>query len=1181
MFFRHLKIGYRLGWTFALLIAVFAVANAINAYYLQKLAEYERNLYRHPFTVSTAILRIDGSIVRMHHIMRGLVLSKDEQELEGAITAIADLEWKVFKDLDLVYERFLGEKTKVDELRSLLNGWKPIRDSAIEHLRRGENQIALDITYGKASEYVKKLTLTINEFILFARNKADTFHANAEAQHQEAIFISFLLFFIGILVSIALAVFNTRSIVYPIRRLSSVAGKIAAGDLSSRVGFQGTDEFGQLARVFDQMASQTEESIWVQSSSTDLMTHLQRAENLPDLAESLIRYLTPLLQGGHGVVYLLDEQSGRYELQASYGYEHRKNLRTSFAPGEGLIGQCVREKRPIRLNNVPDDYVLISSGLGEGKPLSIYAFPILSHEQVLCVMEIAAFQSFSSAQLAVLKESSQSISLIMENLRRSYRAQELLKQTQAQAEKLSAQQEELRQANEVMKKQTDSLQASEEELRIQQDNLSAANRNLQEKTQRLMDEQSAREQANQVLQQKALELEQASRYKSEFLANMSHELRTPLNSLLILAKSFSQNREGNLQPGQIEAARIIHASGEDLLRLINDILDLAKIEAGRMELHLETMNLTEFSHVLVEQVRPMAETKGLEFEVSIEPELPDHFYTDWERCGQILKNLLANAIKFCQEGSVSIHFQRPDPASLPPPPANFPKEGLAVLVTDTGIGIPEDKIQIIFEAFQQGDGTTNRHFGGTGLGLSISLELAKALGGSIAVHSQEGKGSTFALFLPAQGTRLEKNPEILNKVLAASPLPTPASPEIVPLVADDRKSLLPRDPSILIIEDDQNFARTICLLFHEKGFKCVVATDGRTGLSLAMQHQPIGIILDLGLPDLDGWSVLDCLKQNSETRHIPVHIVSGQEHLADEMQKGAIGFLRKPVSSSQLEMALDRIQYFHTSKIRELLVVEDNLAAQKAIISLLDNDTINITTTATGEEASTLLKDRHFDCMILDLGLPDMTGFELLDRLHDLPEVHKPPVVVYSGRDLSRDEYQHLQHYTDSIVIKGAKSADRLLDEVVLFLHSVEEKLPESQRQMLRQVHDPEQTLLNKKVLLVDDDVRNTFALSRTLELNGLKVMISASGQKALEILADNSDIQLVLMDIMMPEMDGYQTMQEIRKTRSMQKLPIIAVTAKAMLEDRERCLAAGANDYLPKPIDTDRLLSMMRVWLY
>ena len=1187
MLFNQLKIGHRLGWAFGLLIFLFSALNIVNSLYMQNLSEHERNLYKHPFAVSTAMLRIDGNIVRMHRSMKDVALAEHEKDLEEAIAIVADLEGQVFQDLDLVYERFLGKKEKVDLLRRLFRNWKPIRDNVIDHMRMHEKREAAVITKGQGAEYINQLNEQINSFILFARNKADAFHQKAESDHQEALLVSYLLLLLGVVVSIILALWNTRSIVHPIDLLISAANKIADGDLSSRVGFKGKDELGRLAKIFDRMATQTEELVWIKSTSSELTTQMQKANNLRDLAQLLISRLTPLLEGGHGVIYLINDDTGRYELFASYGYEHRKNLSNSFAPGERLVGQCVLEKQPIILDSVPDDYIRISSGLGESKPLNIYAFPVLSQSEVLCVVEIASFKRFTESQLKLLKESSQAIALILENQRRSHRTEELLRKTQTQSDELSTQQEELRQANEAMKKQTESLKASEEELRIQQDNLEATNRHLEEKTNRLEDEQEAREQARLELEVKADELEKASQYKSEFLANMSHELRTPLNSLLILAKSFADNQEGNLTANQIEAASIIHGSGEDLLRLINDILDLAKIEAGRMEMNSETMDIQPFAQSIQNQFHHMAVEKGLEFSVSIDPALPAHFHTDWERIGQIIKNLISNALKFTKQGNVSVHFQPPDFSSQPSPPTNFSTAGLAVHVTDTGIGIPEDKMNLIFEAFHQGDGTTSRHFGGTGLGLSISRELAHALGGHLGAHSKIGKGSTFTLFLPPKNISLTTTPNTPVTTAISpqqhKPIPTPSpSPTVVTTtVEDDRATLKHGDSALLIIEDDAKFARTVYMIFRDKGFKCLVASDGETGLSLAIQYRPIGIILDLGLPDIDGWSVLSRLKEDPDTRHIPVHIVSGQDNATSVMQKGAVGFLNKPVSSSHLEQALERMRHFHADGIRELLVVEDNPDGQKAIIHLLSNETINITVIGTGSEALALLQERHFDCMILDLGLPDMSGFDLLDQIRDHRDLIKPPVVVYSGKELTKEEHLHLQRYTDSIVIKGAKSAERLLDEVVLFLHSVEDKLPESQRRMLRQAHNPEIALRGKTILLVDDDVRNTFALARILEIQGLHIVMAPSGKKALELLEKDNQIELVLMDIMMPGMDGYQAIREIRKKEKTRKLPIIAVTAKAMLEDRQKCLDAGANDYLSKPIDTDRLLSMMRVWLY
>jgi len=750
-------------------------------------------------------------------------------------------------------------------------------------------------------------------------------------------------------------------------------------------------------------------------------------------------------------------------------------------------------------------------------------------------------------------------------------------------------------AEEEIQRQTEELHSSNEELSQQSEELKASNDELEVKSQALeeqTDELKTRateiEAAKSEVEKKAEELELASKYKSEFLANMSHELRTPLNSLLILAKMLASNDEGNLTDDQVESAKVIHGGGQDLLFLINEILDLSKVEAGMMEIHNEEVRLDDMIANMRRQFDPATKEKGLGFDIVVEPGIDDSIVTDGQRLEQILRNFMSNALKFTSEGGLTIEIGRPNSGREFSYAHLTPTNTLAIGVRDTGVGIPEEKQRAIFEAFQQADGSTSRQYGGTGLGLSISRAMAHLLGGEVQLESEDGVGSVFTLFLPLERRvdRANSDVEVAQEIehpqrRAVRPETSKPSPPTEEFLPDDRKSIKENDRSVLIIEDDETFAKIVMGQANKKGFKCLAASDGRTGLALASEFKPDGIILDLGLPDLDGTHVLDGLKQDLGTRHIPVHIMSGRDKTAEVMQKGAVAYLSKPVSADDINSALENITRLRDDSVRNILVVEDDDNGRAAIEKLVSTTDVQTVGATSGGEARELVMQQNFDCIILDLGLPDMTGFELLESLDRDPSLSLPPVIVYTGKELSSEELRELGKYTTKVVVKSANSPERLLDETSLFLHTIASALPEDQEEILRAVHNAEESLEGKKVLLVDDDLRNSFALSKVLDNEGLEVVLAENGQVALDMLEKNQDVDMVLMDIMMPVMDGFEAMTKIREQAQYKDLPIVALTAKAMVEDRAKCIEAGANDYQAKPIDTDRLLSLMRVLMY
>jgi CheY-like chemotaxis protein len=886
-----------------------------------------------------------------------------------------------------------------------------------------------------------------------------------------------------------------------------------------------------------------------------------------------------------------------------------------FKIGEALVGQAALELKPILITQAPDDYVRITSGLGEGVPVNVIVLPVLFEEQVMAVIELASFQRFSPTQQAFLEQLSESIGVVLNTIQANMRTEELLEQSQqlthelqSQSEELQAQQEELQQTNKELEEQAASLKASEEMLQTQQEELQQTNEELEEKAQ-LLEEQNRRieiknreiELARAALEEKAEQLALSSRYKSEFLANMSHELRTPLNSLLILAKLLGENPDDNLTEKQIEFADTIYSAGSDLLGLINDILDLSKVEAGRMDVHVGEVKLSDLRDFVERSFRPVSEDRSVEFEIEVHgANVPPTIETDEQRLQQIVKNLLSNAFKFTDRGGVKLRIGVAEGRQFASEALSRAEQVIEFAVQDTGAGIPHDKLRLIFEAFQQADGTTSRRYGGTGLGLTISRDIARLLGGEIHVESTVGEGSTFTLFLPARYQPVERPPaeeveeyEIVLADLegnAGSPPPPPVveEPELDPAlflpseVDDDRDEIQEGDRVVLIVEDDAELARTELDVARERGFKGIVALRGDSGIALAHEYKPDAIILDMKLPVLDGWAVLDRLKQHPETRHIPVHIVSAGDGRQNALRAGAVAFIEKPVSKEGLEETFGQIRTFIDRGVKRLLVVEDDEDQRRSLVELIGSgEDVEVTAVGSSEEALEALQLQRYDCMVVDLKLPELGGFELLERLKEDERSASTPVIVYTGKELTREEATKLHKLADTIVVKDASSPERLLDETALFLHRVERKLPQEKRRLLEQLHSAEEVFKGKKVLIVDDDVRNVFALTSVLEAHGMEVLYAENGRDGMELLRRNPDVDLVLMDIMMPELDGYQTTRAIREDDAFARLPIISLTAKAMKGDREKAIAAGASDYIAKPVDTDQLLSLMRVWLY
>jgi HAMP domain-containing protein/CheY-like chemotaxis protein len=997
-----------------------------------------------------------------------------------------------------------------------------------------------------------------------------------------------------------------------VRAIAEVATAVTQGDLTRSIAVAAAGEVASLKDNLNEMirnlkatTSKNTEQDWLKTNLAKFTRMLQGQRNIMAVSKSLLSEVASLVSAQHGAFYLAEAEStettenGHYlKLMAGYAYKERKGLTNKFNVGEGLIGQCALEKERILLTGVPSDYIQISSGLGQAAPLNIVVLPVVFEGQVKAILELASFNRFTEIHLSFLEQLTESVAIVLNTIGATMRTEELLKQSQALTEELQSQQEELTETNKRLEEQAKTLQNSEQLLKAQQEELQQANEELEEKAKQLTEQKteverknSEVEQASCLLQEKAEQLTLTSKYKSEFLANMSHELRTPLNSLLILSKMLSENQDENLTVKQIEHAKTIHSSGNDLLELINDILDLAKIESGTMTVEVEDVSFGELRDFSERTFRHVAEGKGLAFDIDLAPTVPATMRTDQKRLHQVLKNLLSNAFKFTHKGRVELLVTMvsegwsPDQERL-----NQSGSVVAFIVQDTGIGIPRHKQQIIFEAFQQADGTTSRKYGGTGLGLAISREIARLLGGEIRLVSTDGQGSAFTLYLPldylppvkkrseANRSAIEVSPSKLEAA-PAKVLPPPEEPEVS--IADDRNAIQSGDRVLLIVEDDPNFAQILLDMAREHGFKGIVTGHATKALALVRQYAPAAITLDIKLPDRDGWSVLDRLKHDPLTRHLPVHIISVEEDAQRAHKLGAFAVLRKPATKESLEEAFQHIKDFADQPVRHLLVVEDNETQRRSITELIGNGDVQTTAVGTGAEALAQLKARHYDCLVLDLGLPDMTGFQLIDRIKDEIGLKDLPIIIYTGKELTKKDETELKRFAEAIIIKDVKSPERLLAETTLFLHRIEKNLPKTKRSMLEQVQQNDPVLTGKKILIVDDDSRNIFALTSVLERYKMQVIYAENGRDALDVLQKTPNIDAVLMDVMMPEMDGYETTRAIRKIHNFRKLPIIALTAKAMKGDREKCLESGASDYFAKPVDIDQLLSALRVWLY
>jgi HAMP domain-containing protein/signal transduction histidine kinase/CheY-like chemotaxis protein len=976
-----------------------------------------------------------------------------------------------------------------------------------------------------------------------------------------------------------------------LRAISDVATAVTKGDLTRSITVEAQGEVAQLKDTINEMIRnlrdttlKNSEQDWLKTNLANFTRMLQGQRDLMAVGRMILSELASVVDAQQGVFYLVQhnatggtsESEVKIKLLAGYAHRERTNGEAKLRLGEDLVGQAVLEKRRILLTDMPGKYVTISSGLVEAPPVNIIILPVVFEDQVKAVIELASFQRFNSTHQAFLNQLTESIGIVLNTIEANSLTEDLLKQSQSLTNELQSRQLELQKTN---------LELEEKATQLVEQNAEVERKN------------SEVEQARQALEEKAEQLAATSRFKSEFLANMSHELRTPLNSLLILADQLAVNPDGNLTPRQVEFAKTIHGSGKELLRLINDILDLSKIESGTVTLDVGPVVLREVCSSVERTFRPVAQSKNLSFTIDLQPDLPVALQTDAQRLEQVLKNLLSNACKFTDRGSVVLQIAPATTGwSLNHPTLSHASNVVAFSVIDTGIGIPPEKHAIVFEAFQQADGSTSRRYGGTGLGLAISREIARLLGGEITLHSELGHGSTFTLHLPV-------DPHGSSALQPAAPgtvtaMPRLATPSYIPGIvlteerpsgqavgaktADDRYNIQPNDRVLLIAEDDLDFGAFVCEIARGHGFKCLLAPDGHSALALIVEFQPDAVVLDIGLPHLDGWRLLDRLKSDLGTRHIPVAVVSANDEAQRGLKMGSLRYCTKPISREQIDKVVTDLRGYVERSTRQVLVLEDDPAQQMSIAELIGNPKVQVTAAGDAENALALLAQRPFDCLILDLRLPgSISGNQLLEEIQRQPVYRDLATVVYTGKVLSSEEESRLNQLARSIVLKDVRSPERLLDQTTLRLHTHIADLSQHQLELLKALHSDDGLLSDRNVLLVDDDMRNVFAMTSVLERYGMTVLPAESGPEALAKLDTHPEVEIVLMDIMLPEMDGYKVAHAIRQLGRFKSLPIIALTAKAMKGDREKCLEAGCSDYLSKPVDIEQLLSVLRLWLH
>lgn len=1126
---------------------------------------------------------------------RGYLLTNDERFLQPYINAKDKLTTEV-EDLATEVTKTPTQKANLEKLKENIANRVRILDENINFKRNGEGVSSIKLLSGK--RYMDDIR---SQITLMQAEEEAILKERTENMERFASFTPWLIVVSAILaITITLFFFRRVSQDYDekttltdeleqkneetqnrLAAIEKVAGQISSGDYNILWDQNAQNTLGSVAEPLNQMAASLQDSFnelenreWLSSSIAQLNEQMMGEKTLETLATHILDFVTTQTQSCVAALYLQQEDN---QLHLAGGYALSNDLKKQLAIGEGIAGQAFQSEKQMVVNNISEADITISYATGQAKPASVVALPITRYNIPLGVIELASTKEYTPLQLEFLNAIAGNIGLAFFGAQSRIRLQELLEETQAQSEELQSQHSELENINAELEAQSQKLLASEEELRVQQEELLQSNQELEERTSLLEEKNLLIEQRNLDIQQKSIELEQSTKYKSEFLANMSHELRTPLNSILLLSKLMTESDD--LDEQYVEYAEVMQSSGQGLLTLIDEILDLSKIESGKMTLEINEVTLEEITNDMKMLFSPMAREKKVQLNILTETTAAPVLHTDKVRLEQILKNLLSNAIKFTSEGSITLNVSGDE------------AQGKVIFkVADTGIGIAKDKMRLVFEAFQQADGSTQRKYGGTGLGLSISRELAKLLGGEITLQSTEGQGSEFTLTLPIDA---EKAPEIPIAEIDEGPVilieNTPEQPKrfiadhIPQPVEDDRDNIQDGDKVILIIEDDTPFAKILLDYTRSKNYKGLVAVRGDAGLEMAQHYRPLAILLDIQLPIMDGWQVMEALKSNPQTKPIPVHIMSSMKFKQESLLRGAVDFINKPFALEHMQDIFKKLENALNKGPKKVLIVEENQQHAKALSFFLSTHNINTDIATNVKQSIDSLQKREIDCVILDMGVPDRNAYETLETIKQSQGLEQLPIIVFTGKNLSQGEENRIKKYADSIVVKTAYSYQRILDEAGLFLHLVEEKNKKKHEGLSAFDNSGElrNIVKDKTVLIADDDVRNIFSLTKALEVHGMKVIPAMDGKEALKALENNPAIDVVLMDMMMPEMDGYESIREIRATPKFRNLPVLAVTSKAMMGDREKCIAVGASDYISKPVDIDQLMSLLRVWLY
>jgi signal transduction histidine kinase/CheY-like chemotaxis protein/CHASE3 domain sensor protein len=1182
-FLRILQIS--LGFSFVLLIASSAAA----LFSIKGLVE-NQSLVGQTEKVLRSLEKVISSLKDAESGQRGYFITSDKRFLDPYFKSKKELPTLLFSLKEITIDNPVQQKNWT-ELNAIIKSRTAILDQNLNRKLNNQSVSLQDMLQSQLE--MEKFKFLIDNMIKIEEN---LFEIRSQKAKQSATYTSILILIFTLISLISTLLFykkirsdfKTREELKnelidkdyetneSILAIEDIAIKIAKGNYSDRIK---RDDLGILSKIsvsLNLMAESLEASFnkinddeWLQKGLATINDMLIGNKNIKEIAGESLNYLIEYGQCINGALYIYN--AGNLELTATYGKE--EYMKDSFKEGEGIIGQVFQSEKLKLIENLTEENYGLSFSGGKIKLSSLLIIPITYEKNTVGVIELGCISKFNKIDLSFHESASNAIGAAIISASFRKHNQNLLEQTQAQTEELQSQHTELESLNFELEAQTQKLQASEEELKVQQEELMESNQELEERSKLLEEKNQLIIERNIVIQQKAEELALSTKYKSEFLANMSHELRTPLNSILLLSRLTAENLEGNLNDDQIESAKVIQSSGNGLLTLIDEILDLSKIEAGKMDIHYEVSALKTVVDELRGMFKPIVNQKNISLVFTID-EPASTIGTDITRLGQILKNLLSNAIKFTSEGKVSLHISEKD-------------NQISFKVTDTGIGILKDKQKLIFEAFQQEDGSTRRKFGGTGLGLSITRELVKLLGGFITLESEPGKGSTFIVTLPKfteqesiviveDDHKLEEEKEYILPLDYSNIVTT-----IPDNVADDRLDINPEDRVILIVEDDIFFAKKLITYANKENYKAIVVVRGDLALPAALEYKPAAILLDIRLPIMDGWMVMDALKTNLKTRHIPVHIMSSLQAKKESLLKGAIDFIDKPFAFEQLESIFLKIENALNKDPKKVLIVEENPQHAKALSNYLSNFNISTEIKNSVFDSAKALQEQNVNCVILDMGISDSKTFETLEIIRKNKGLENLPIIVFTGKNISKIEEQKIKKYADTIVVKTANTYQRILDEVGLFLHLVNHDSVEKSEKTLRKLGFLSEVIKNKTVLIADDDVRNIFAISKVLEKYQMNIISAINGKEALSKLENNPHIDVVLMDMMMPQMDGYETIQNIRKNSKHVNLPIIAVTSKAMMGDREKCIKAGASDYISKPVDLDQLLSLLRVWLY